>query len=865
MSSRSLIGFGLMTAWLLSAGCGRSDPPPRTAQAEPPGGPSVVDPRPAPVEPTDPIPETPLPAVEISPARAELLPGDPGLQLIVNGTGSRGGQRDRTAIARWEVEPAGVVAVDPGGYVRPIGSGLARIRAILEEEDEGESEAVAEVRVLALDDRPWDFDGDIVPIFTRAGCNAGGCHGKADGQNGFHLSLFGYDPEGDYQSLTREYSGRRLSTIDPESSLLLRKATGRTAHKGGRPIAPGSTEHRTLSAWIAAGAARESGQTHGKVAEVTVEPGDVRLDEPGPQQLRVVARYEDGHERDVTRLATYSVNDDSAANVDGQGRAVLHKRAETDLVVRYQTQVVTRRIGTLIHPDLDFDFDALSRRNFIDEELFRRLESLKVPPSPTARDTEFLRRVTLDLTGQIPRPDQIRAYLEDDDPEKRFKLVDELMRDPLFNSFWQIKLGDLLQISRERFAGGWGPYDYWLRSRFSQNRPWDEMVRELLTSLGNPNDLREGGPVNYALDGEDARAQAELTAQRFLGQRFRCAQCHDHPFDIWTQDDYYGLAAFFAKVRRPGAGPGGMMAANRVTIDPDGSIEHLRTRQPASPRLPGGEAVEVSPEEDPRQALAAWLTAPDNPYFARASANWAWAQFFGKGLADPADDLSASNPPVHPELLDALARDFIEHGYDLRHLIRTIATSEAYALSSAPVPGNEQDRRLFSHQIPRPLTAHQMADALAQATNTPLVFDRSRGGGGGTAGSSTVVQRAVEVNDPSIPNALLDTFGRCPRTNGCSAVATPLLSLRQSLLLIGGSLLDDRIGRFDGYLASLLEFDPEPEEIVENLYLRTLCRKPLEEERSHWTAELKAAPSLREASEDLFWALLNSREFAFNH
>ncbi len=863
MSRRPIFGLGLLSAFLLLAGCGRSDPPASLTQTEPKpvSGSETADPLDVVSKRSEQTSAAELPTqpkLSLSPARANLLPGDAGLQLIATEMGAQGGQRDRTAEARYEVEPAGIVTVDQDGYVHPIGSGQVKIRAVV---DDLKEVANAEIQVETSASPPWDFANDIVPIFTRAGCNTGGCHGKADGQNGFHLSLFGYDPERDYRALTREFNGRRLSTLDPETSLLLRKATGRIPHKGGRPIAPGSAEHRTLLAWIAAGAPRQSGEGHGAILKISVEPGDVRLDEPGPQQLRVVARYEDGHERDVTRLTTYSVNDDSAAAIDGQGRAVLQSRAETDLVVRYQTKVVSRRIATLINPDLDFDYAALARQNFIDEELFRRLESLKVPPSPPAKDSEFLRRVTLDLTGQIPRPDQIRAYLDDDDPEKRVKLVDELMKQSLFVSFWQIKLGDLLQISRERFSGGWGPYDYWLRSSLSQNRPWDEMVRELLTSLGNPNDLREGGPVNYALEGEDARAQAELTAQRFLGQRFRCAQCHDHPFDIWTQDDYYGLAAFFAKVRRPG----GMGSNNQVTIDPAGSIEHLRTGEPASPHLPGGDAVEVAPEDDPRKALADWLTAPDNPYFARAAVNWAWAQFFGKGLTDPADDLSASNPPVHPELLDALANDFIQNGYDLRHLVRTIATSEAYALSSSPVPGNERDHRLFSHQVPRPLTAHQMADALSQATNTPLVFDRSRGGGGGTAGSSTVVLRAAEVSDPSIPNALLDTFGRCPRTNGCSPVATPLLSLRQSLLLIGGSLLDDRIGRFDGYLANLLEFDPEPEEIVENLYLRTLCRKPTEEEISHWAAELKSASSLREASEDLFWALLNSREFAFNH
>jgi hypothetical protein len=451
--------------------------------------------------------------------------------------------------------------------------------------------------------------------------------------------------------------------------------------------------------------------------------------------------------------------------------------------------------------------------------------------------------------------------VKDTDPEKRLKLVDKLLQDRLFVKFWKIKLGDLLQISQQRFGNGSGLYETWLEKSLASNTPWDEMVRQLLTSLGNPTDPSTGGPVNYAIDGEDAKVKAELAAQRFLGQRFRCAQCHDHPFDVWTQDDYYGLAAFFAKVERPAPGPNGMTGSNEVRVNPAGFVEHLRTKQKAEPRLLDGSSLPpLKPEDDPRKPLADWITRPDNPFFARAMANWAWAQFFGRGIAEPADDLSRSNPPVHPELLDALARDFTSHKYDLRHLIRTIATSEIYGLSSQAVPGNEHDRRLFSHQIPRPLTAHQMADALAQATDTENRFDISRGGGG-----RMVARKAVEISDPTIPSVLLDTFGRCARANGCSPVPTPTLSLRQSLLLIGGNVIDDRILRFDGYLASLLEFETDPQSIVENLYLRTLCRWPTEEEKKHWGEELGRASSLREASEDLFWALLNSREFAFNH
>lgn len=800
-----------------------------------------------------------VPQLVLGPSSVVLGSDEPGVQFLASvesASGSIGG--DRTRSVSWNVEPSGVVSVGPDGYARVIGPGVTTVTA----SSEDGLFASTDVEVKANDHLSWDFAADIAPIFTRFGCNGGGCHGKATGQNGFHLSLFGYDAEGDYLSLTRDSAGRRLSILDPGSSLLLRKATGSTPHGGGLLLSSESEPYQILRAWIAAGAPELQGSPAGKVVAVEVLPREIRLDEPGQQQLRVVARFDDGRERDVTRLSRFEVRDDVTASVDERGLVTLLRRAETDLVVRYRTEVVTTRISARMNPDLEFDFASLPRRNFVDEHLFARLESLNVPPSPPSDDSEFLRRVSLDLTGQQPRPDQIRAFLDDDSPDRRIVVVDQLMNDPLFVDFWHLKIGDLLQISQARFGNGVYRYNDWVKAQLASNVPWDEFVRTLLTALGNPNDL-DGGAVNYALEGQDARDQAELTAQRFLGLRFRCAQCHDHPFDRWTQDDYYGLAAFFAKVGRSQPDPEMMsMSSNIVGINPDGFINHLRTGEPAIPRIPGGDVVEIEAEVDPRIVLADWMTSPENPYFARSAANWAWAQFFGKGLADPSDDLSSSNPPVHPELLDALAEDFIAHGYDLRHLIRTVATSEAYGLSSRPVPGNEGETRLFSHQSPRPLTAHQMADALAQATDTELRFDLARGGGGG---GRLVASKAVKIDDPAIASVLLDTFGRCPRQAGCSTIATPTLSLRQALLLVGGTAIDDRITQFNGYLSGLLEFEPTAAEIVENLYLRTLCRKPSEEETGHWSALLNEADSVREASEDLFWALLNSREFAFNH
>ena len=853
MTLRARVVFGLLIpgVGVWASGCGGSKPKvtevtQRVGVDVPKAAPGAK-PEVAKVEP--PAKALP-PTFAIRPAKATLSAGDPGLQLIVDDQGAHGGKVDRTAQARWEAEPKGIVDISNDGYATSRKPGKATVSAWI-----GPDKVSAEVEVAGNEaGRPWDFATDIVPILTRQGCNTGGCHGKADGQNGFHLSLFGYDPETDYRTITREADGRRVQAFRPEESLFLRKATGRTPHGGGQKVVPGSDAERVLKDWIAAGAPETRGQGHGALARLVVDPSDARLDGPGPSQIRVEAEYADGHRRDVTRLAQYKVNDDSAAQVSPEGKATLLRRAETDLIVRYGSQVVATRLATIINPDLKFDFAALPRRNVVDVELFKRLEALKVPPSPRSSDAAFLRRVTLDLTGQQPDAAQVKEFLKDADPEKRAKKVDELIARDDFAKFWQIKLGDMLQISQARFQGGSGPYLAWLGRKMRANAPWDSVVRELLTSLGDPTDLRTGGPVNYALDGIDAKVAAEQTAQRFLGLRLRCAQCHDHPFDVWTQDDYFGLAAIFARVNRGGGEPGAvMMGRPKVAVDPNGTVEHLRTKKPAEMRLLDHQVVKVEGKEDPRKALADWITKPDNPYFARASANWVWAQFFGRGIAEPADDLSRANPPVHPELLDALAKHFVEHKYDLRELVRTVATSEAYGLSSSVVPGNERDTRLFSHALPRPLTSHQMADALAQVTGVPLRF--------GQLG----IRRAIEINEPSIPNVLLDTFGRCPRVVGCSSVATPSLSLRQSLLLIGGDAVDSKVGNLNGYLANLLQDNPDPGDLTELLYMKTLCRPPSAEELSHWTAELKGASSLRDAAEDLFWALLNSREFAFNH
>ncbi len=518
---------GILT---LTAGCQSRHEPGASSTSpvpsKPSAGPIVASAKSAqptaasvPAPAAQPVPEPARPALRISPESFTITADDPGLQLLVT-RNEAGAVTDLTSRVAWTVEPKGLAELEPGGYLRPTGQGrgVATVKAELN----GQL-AETKIAIEPRASRSWDFAEDIVPIFTRLGCNTGGCHGKADGQNGFHLSLFGYDSAGDFRALVRDGGQRRVSRLVPEESLFLAKIVGTVPHGGGRRLTAASPEYRTLVAWVRDGAPEHRGPSHGAVARVTVEPDAQAFAQPGPRQLRVLAHYEDGHKRDVTRLATYRVNDDSAATVTPEGQATLLRRFETDVIVRYQSFVLSTRLSTVINPDLRFDYSKVARKNFIDDELIKRLAVLKVPLSPPANDAAFLRRVSLDLTGEQPSPEEIRRYLADQDKDKRTKLVDRLLAQPEFVAFWRIKLGDLLQISAARQNNGAYRYQAWIDQCLSTNKPWDEVVRTLLTAVGDPTDIEKGGPVNYAMDAIEPNVQAELTAQRFLGLRIRCA------------------------------------------------------------------------------------------------------------------------------------------------------------------------------------------------------------------------------------------------------------------------------------------------------------------------------------------------------
>ena len=685
------------------------------------------------------------------------------------------------------------------------------------------------------------FPTRILPILTKAGCNSGACHGAATGQGGFKLSLLGYDPRADYESITREFEGRRISLAAPDESLILLKPMRAMPHRGGRRIRTGSTAHETLRRWLEAGAPYGDSTRHIRRIEVT--PVDVLVDGPGAtRQVRVVAHDSDGHAEDVTALALYDSNDEGIATVDAAGRVTVHRRGLATLMIRYLGQVAAVRIAAPLQ-DAPIDLRDESRDNIVDRHVLPQLERLRIPPSPLSSDGEFLRRVHLDLTGTLPTPEKVRQFLAAPaGAQGRRKLVDQLLASEAFVDLWTLRWADLLLINSKRM----GPeparaYHAWLRRQVADNRPLNAIVNELLTAMG---DVINVPAANFLKGINDPRDMSEFVSRTWLGVRVQCARCHNHPFDRWTQDDYYGQAAFFTRVRFDGG---------RLVTARHGELEHPRTGKPVAARLlTGATPTRNESGADRRAVLAEWLTGRTNRMFARASVNRIWGHLLGRGIVEPVDDIRVSNPPSNPALLEALADEFVAHDYDVRYLIRTIVCSNTYQRTSGTNAVNRRDTRFFSHAYLKPLTAQVLADVLAQATGVP---DRFADQAAGT--------RAVQLTDPLIESYTLDVLGRCRRQVTCQTMASGGGGLSRTLHLINGSAVNGKL--HGGLIESLLADDATDDTVIEELYLRTVSRFPDDRERRMGHRALAAADDRRACVEDLLWALLNAREFAFNH
>lgn len=702
----------------------------------------------------------------------------------------------------------------------------------------------------AMVERPVSFNLDVMPVFLKAGCNTGSCHGSARGQDRFMLSLFGYDAKGDHFRITREQGTRRINLAIPEESMLVEKAIAAVPHTGGKLFEKNSDHWNTLVGWLKRGAP-EDPKDIAKPTNLELLPRSLLLEGRGArQQMTVVAHYSDGSTRDVTSLSVFQSNNDVSVNVDKGGLITADKRGEAFITARFG--VFTKGTQVIVIPeDLKYKKPILPSNNYIDQLVYDKLHKLRIYPSEICSDEVFLRRVYLDVVGAVPNVETISTFIADQSPDKRERAVDELLSRKEFTEMWVMKFAELLQIRTDDNNGvsykSTLLYFNWIKDRIANNVPMDQIVRDLLTAKGG---TFVSPATNYYQIERDNLKITENVAQVFMGMRIQCAQCHDHPFDQWTQDDYYSFASFFSQVgRKQAADPRESVIYNRNT----GEINHPVHKKPMPPKFLGGETPEIKKGTDRRQVLADWLASPDNPFFARNLANIVWSHFFGQGIIEPVDDVRISNPPSNPELLDQLASRFTEYKYDFRKLVRDVCTSRIYQLSTRTNPSNEYDLRNFARAQLRRMRAEVLLDVVSQVTKTKNKFQ-----------GLPLGARALQIADGRFTNYFLTTFGRATRETVCSCEVVMEPNLSQALHLLNGDVTNSRItqGRI---VQAMLKEGKDPETVIENLYLRCYSRKPRADEKANLLASLDGEESLESALNDIFWALLNSKEFIFNH
>ncbi len=697
-------------------------------------------------------------------------------------------------------------------------------------------------------DRPISFRLDVMPVFMKSSCNNGSCHGAARGKDGFRLSLFGFDPEGDYYRLTREISGRRINIAVPERSLMIEKSIGTVPHTGGKRFEANSELNNTLIRWLEAGAPNDQGNLP-TVDSIKLYPLEAVLQGAGAtQRLSVLATYSDGTTRDVTSLAYFMTNNDNSAEVSQTGVVTASNPGEAFISARFDTHTVGSQF-IVLPKESNYTPGEQLANNYIDELINDKLRKLRIAPSELCTDEEFLRRSYLDLVGKLPTVDEYNAFMADTDPQKRAKTIDELLGRKEFVELWVMKWAELLQIrevpNRVDYKSAVRYYE-WLKERIAANVPWDTMVQELLASRGG---TFANAATNYYQNEQDTLKTAENVAQVFMGMRIQCAQCHNHPFDRWTMDDYYSFAAFFSQVgRKRGEDPRELIIFNQG----GGEVQHPVTKQNMKPKFLGGDVPELK-GRDRREVLVEWLASPDNPYFAKNFANIIWAHFLGRGIIDQVDDVRVSNPAVNSALLDELGSRLTTYKYDFRQLVRDICNSRTYQMSTQANETNGRDSTNFSHAHLRRIRAEVLLDCIYEVTGTTTKF---RG--------LPVGARAVQIADGNTSNYFLQTFGRASRETVCSCEVRMEPNLSQALHLINGDTANEKI-QAGKLIPTWLGEGKKPQEIVERLYISCLTRKPTEAESAALNQQLASAENPQQVLEDIFWALLNSREFLFNH
>ncbi len=784
-----------------------------------------------------------IPNVTVDPVAVSLHGLRDHYTLLVQSRNKGGQFVDQTHRARFRSLDPTIALVSATGIVQPVADGKTRISVELD----GHTLQVA-VTVDGTTRPPcFHFENDIEPILSRFGCNASGCHGKAEGQNGFKLSVFGFDPAADYAALTKEARGRRIFPAAPDHSLLLRKVSGQVAHGGGLRIPAGSVDYETLRAWIAAGAPFGS-LDEPKVTNLRVEPHERVLTKRGRQRLRVIAHYSDGHEADVTRHAKFLSNNDGLAIVQADGLVLTSDSpGEAAVMASFLNAVDVFRVVVPRAEPIE-NYPAVPENNGIDTLVFRKLRKLNILPSELADDEVFLRRVYLDVIGTLPTAVEARRFLDDKRPDRRAQLVEELLQRPEFADFWALQWADLLRVDRAAL-GPKRAYAYykWIHDRVAANKPMDQLARELVLAEGP---LAEVGPANFYKAVTKPGEMASTLTQVFLGVRIACAECHHHPFDRWSQADYYGLQAYFNGLAIKPTPRGEALFGDGVA-----SAKNPRTGEVSFAHVLDAKAPSQLTPGDRRAELADWLTRPANPWFARNMANRVWAHFLGRGLVEPVDDVRTTNPATNPELLDALARHFSEHHFDLKALIRLITASRVYQLSSHPNATNERDEQNYSRARFKRPSAEVLLDMVCQTTGVP---ERFEGNPPGT--------RAIQLWDSKVTHYFLKVFGRPERVSACECERNKEPSVAQVLHLLNAPEIQMKLSHEGGYVAKLVKREPVDGRLVEELYLTYYSRRPGSKEREVALAYLQQhQENRRQAVEDLAWGLLNTLEFVFNH
>ena len=775
---------------------------------------------------------------DVEPKRLVLRGANREQQLVVSAPGPNG-LRDLTRSCKFDVGDGRVARMN-GTLVEGVSDGSTTLVVSFDGER-------IEVPIVVEDfDQypPVHFENDVLPIFTKLGCNSGGCHGKSTGQNGFKLSVFSFDPAADYETLLKQSRGRRALTGSPGRSLLLLKATAAVPHGGGKRLVENSRDYKVLYEWIGQGMPYGPNDAS-RLVSVEIFPTDRIVGFASTQQILVSAKYSDGTHRDVSSAATYTSNFGPVADVDESGLVTTgHVPGEAAITVNYMGQVAALRIQ-VPRPDRPASYPRLDSANPIDKLVWKKLEKMGVLPSPICEDAAFLRRASLDTIGCSPDPATVRTFVADSDPKKRARLIDQLLERDEFADLWALKWADILLVDSDAL-GKRGAYEFhrWLRKQFDRNRPYDEWVQELVTATGHS--AREG-PVNYYRALRTPEELARSVSQAFLGVRLECAQCHHHPFEKWGREDFYGVAGFFNGVERKKTSDG------REVIFHSGLRE---TRIPVTNQLvttrPLGSTTPPDLERgDPRLVLARWITSKENPWFAKLAVNRVVKHFLGRGLVDPEDDLRTTNPPTNAELLSFLEQSFIDSGYDLKALIRLLLNSRVYQLTSVPNESNSSDNQNFSRYFVKRLSAEVLLDAISHATGVPEAFPGHPPG-----------TRAIELWDNRLPSYFLEIFGRPARNSPCECgrISDPTIS--QALHLMNAPEIERKISHPKGRVARLVASGASQNHVIEELCLAALGRFPSKVEQQI-AQELFAGAPPREAAEDFLWTLLNSYDFIF--